>query len=460
MSAIFDAFQITAAQQSHAPALADDVHHYTYAQALQAVQHLATFIDVPEHGAVLIAGAKQVGTVLWQLACSKAEQVFVPCDAAMPRPRMMEMIRRIQPRWIVDDPHQDHAAQGYVEVRQELGYRIWVSDSFKEYDLEVSHVVFSSGSTGEPKAIFLRAEPVVEVVQYQAKQLKVGQGSQVAWLLSPAFDASLSDIYVALLSGAALHVYTSTLRQLKQLTQFLVNREITHVDIPPSLLPLLNPHQLPALQGVVFGGELAQEACIQTWRQAGKRMFNAYGPTEATICTHFKEVDADWQPTNVGLPVPGISCGLDLGGDLSSMYPGLTGELLLAGNHLALGYDNFGLTSAKFVYAACARYYRTGDLVRVAANGELHFLGRVDRQLKVRGVLVCPEEVESVARRAGCLAAVLHVEGDRLVLHYTGPVTEATLRQALAQNLLTAACPHRYQHHDELQTSLTGKVRA
>lgn len=458
MSALFIALAAAVERAPFDTAIVGDDRTYSYMSLLESVKNLAREMYDGQHAAVLILGEKCAATVVFQLACNAAQQVFVPCDAATPSGRLQGIIERVRPRLILDTPEADHSQRGYVRQGRWLGHDVWRSASFLTYANSVSHIVFSSGSTGSPKAILLPDEPVAPVVREQARRLGLGPGARFAWLLSPSFDASLSDIYATLFSGATLHVCSFGMSQVKTLKTYFQKHSITHTDLSPALLPILAPEELPALRAVVMGGELAQEAAVRAWAAAGKRMFNAYGPTEATICTSLKDVDDAWTPTNIGKPLPGVEYQVEVEGEFLLAQPGLRGELWIAGEHLACGYDNAELNEARFVASAAGRRYKTGDLVAVDSLGDFHFLGRVDRQLKFHGVLICPEELEALARRAGCSEAVFRLEGKKLVLHFAGPLEERELKIKLGESLLTTMMPHRFIKHEKLAKSLSGKV--
>lgn len=459
MTALYRAFREVAQQYPARPALRDESLEYSYEAAMARVTRLGLHLaQGPQGAAVLLIGPKQCDTVLWQLACNHAGLVFVPFDSATPADRLRGALQRIRPKWVVSDDSRNFSDEGYTLKARTNTQQIWVRPDFQCYAPDVSHIIFSSGSTGRPKGILLRDTPVVAVVRAQSKLLGITPQSRFAWLLSPAFDASLSDVYATLLSGAELHVCSFGASRLKSLRSYFNDQGITHSDLPPSVLPLLNPAEFPHLKALIFGGELAREDVVQSWTALGKVLFNAYGPTETTICSSMRLADDSWNATNIGTPLPGVSYFVRTAQGVELPTAGATGELVIAGDHLAYGYDTPSLTEARFVQARGVRCYLTGDLVEVAANGDFQYKGRVDRQMKFHGVLICPEEVELLALRAGCTEALLRLESERLVMHYSGNVTPADLKQALQRGLIPSAVPQRYCHVESLPKLLTGKV--
>lgn len=457
---LISAFRETANRNPDELALVGPGATYTYGGAGARIDELSLHLTGAGRQAVLIIGPKGCDTVLWQLACNQAGKVFIPCDTATPPARVAAIVTRTRPGWIVADVDRDFAEAGYQMAGDVGQNRLWRRDGAREYDAQVSHLIFSSGSTGEPKAILLPDAPVVEVVRAQAAHLDLGPGCRFAWLLSPSFDASLSDIYATLLTGATLHICSFGFSSLKTLHAYFLQHGITHSDLPPSVLHLLDPEDFPHMRAVVFGGELANETSVRAWTNKGKKLFNAYGPTEATICSSLRQVDASWTATNIGRPLPGVAYHLQTDEEARAGEATERGELVISGGHLALGYDSGPLTAQRFFVAAGRACYRTGDLVERDAQGEYHFLGRVDRQMKHHGVLLCPEEVEMLAQRAGCVEARVRLEDKRLVLHYAGSITPAELKTALAAGLHPSAVPHRYCQFDTLPKLITGKTQA
>lgn len=459
MTRLFEAFCATALANPGGSAIVSGAARYTYLQALGRITELAGMLTGAQRNAALIVGTKTADTVLWQLACNRTHKVFIPCDNAMPAARLADIVERTRPRWIIAGGNRSFGALGYVPMAMAGTHQMWISEDCLDYPDAVSHIIFSSGSTGAPKAILLPDAPVVEVVRAQAQMLGIGPGSKFAWMLSPSFDASLSDIYSTLLSGGELHVCDFSMRSVKTLQAYFQQYGITHSDLSPSLLPLLSPAALPQLCALIFGGELAKESVVFEWAAQGKRLFNAYGPTEATICTSLREVTPGWTATNIGQPLAGVSYLLKEAEQFRAGRPGDKGELYLGGCHLAVGYDDPEMTARRFLHQNGTAYYKSGDVVEVDAAGDYHFRGRVDRQMKFHGVLICPEEVESQALRVGASEALLRLENERLVLHYAGDVTEDDLKSTLKANLLPLALPHRYVRHDALPKSIAGKIQ-
>jgi amino acid adenylation domain-containing protein/thioester reductase-like protein len=261
---------------------------------------------------------------------------------------------------------------------------------------ELAYVIYTSGSTGQPKGVRVAHRGLLPVLDAQIEAFRLGPGKRALLFLSTAFDASISDIGTALLSGATLCLPPRPASPA-QLAAWISGQRITHADLPPSLLPLLG--EPPAgLEVVVIGGEVCPPEVVRAWARR-LRIVNVYGPTEATICTSMVACDAgSWSRPLLGDPLPHVRYRV-VAEDRTETPPGGRGELWIGGEALALGYvDNEALDRARFVQDGPDRWYRTGDLVVLHPDGAIEFLGRLDRQRKLRGQLVAPEEVEACVR--------------------------------------------------------------
>ena len=216
----------------------------------------------------------------------------------------------------------------------------------------------------------------------------------------PGFDASVSEICMALLRGACLMI--APRRRLlpgKPLAELVSETAVTHLTLPPSALAAMPVTALASVETLVVAGAARPPALVAQWF-AGRRMINAYGPTETTVCATMSEPLSGAVVPRLGTTLGGSAVYV-LDASLRECGPDVPGELCVAGPSLALGYlGRPDLTAQRFVANPFgppgSRMYRTGDLAVRRADGSLHFLGRIDDQVKIRGFLVEPHEVEQV----------------------------------------------------------------
>jgi amino acid adenylation domain-containing protein/thioester reductase-like protein len=262
---------------------------------------------------------------------------------------------------------------------------------------DLAYIIFTSGSTGEPKGVMVEHRGIVNFLDAQIKGFHLSEKSRALFYLSTNFDASVSDIGTALLSGATLCMEPeAVLKPGSEFVQILHDRRITHMDIPPSVLAVLKVDEMPdSLETIIIGGEACAPQVVRNWARRF-RVVNVYGPTESTVCTSFCQCDVQtWERPLIGQPIPGVEYVV-LDENLNSVPRETPGELYIGGTGLARGYlNNPGLTAIKFITLDGRRLYRTGDQVKADKEGEIEFLGRTDRQFKIRGLLVEPEEIEA-----------------------------------------------------------------
>ncbi|MFE7589819.1 amino acid adenylation domain-containing protein, partial [Kitasatospora sp. NPDC057512] len=442
-------FAAQAARTPHAPALTDGRRGWSYRALAERVERLAR--DLRRRGAgpertVALVLPRSMELVAAELAVARAGAAFLPVDPAYPAERRALMLADAAPALVLDDPDavRDLLETDRPEDRDHTDLPAAAGTDHPAY------VIYTSGSTGTPKGVVVTHRGIAGFTAAAVENYAVGPGDRVLQFSSPSFDASVLELFVSVLTGATLVVPPDGPWLGEELAAVLDGQRITHTLIPPAALATVPAGAGRHLRTLIVGAEACSAELVDRWAP-GRRMVNSYGPTEATIV-------ATWTgPLTAGTGAPTIGGALPharvhvLDEAMRPRPAGTDGELYLGGEGVARGYlGRPGLTAARFVPDPFgppgARLYRTGDRARFTADGELEFLGRLDRQVKVRGFRIEPGEIEAALRAHPAVdQAVVVVREDepghtRLVGYATPadpelPPDPAALRTALAAAL-------------------------
>ncbi|WP_433607262.1 amino acid adenylation domain-containing protein [Dactylosporangium sp. CA-139114] len=430
-------FAAQAARTPHAPALACRDATLTYAELDAAANRLAHELAArgvgPEAIVALVLPRTEQVTIA-QLATLKAGGAYLPVDPRYPAARIALLLEDAAPVVLVTT--RDLAATvpagtaapvlvlDDAAVRGSLARRPATAPDLRGRlrPAHPAYVIYTSGSTGRPKGVVVSHAGIPSLVVAAVTELGFGPDSRVLQFASVSFDASVHETWAALLTGACLIVAEEHDRVAGPgLADFLRLRRITHAILTPAVLLGTELDEVAAGLSVVTAGEACPPAIAAS---AGRyrRLVNAYGPTESTVC-------ATMHPLTPGDPVPPIGRPIAntrvyvLDAALGPVPPGVPGELYIAGDGLARGYlHRPGLTAQRFVAdpagAPGARMYRTGDLASWTRDGRLTFLGRTDDQVKIRGFRIEPAEVETVLAEQAAVGQVAVVpRNDRLIAY-------------------------------------------
>ncbi|WOI44119.1 non-ribosomal peptide synthetase [Acidovorax sp. BLS4] len=336
---------------------------------------------------------------------------------------------------------------------------------------EAAYLIYTSGSTGTPKGVVVPHAGLHSLAASMAEQMDIGQDARVLQFSSSGFDASVMDLLMAFHVGAALVLPGPAPWLGQDLAQGLVRQSISHALIPPAALASVPPGEFPALRTLVVGGDVCPPALAAQWA-TGRRMINAYGPTEITICASLSEPMQAGTVPSIGQPICNTHMYV-LDGDLQPVPAGVVGELYIAGMGLARGYLGRPVLSAERFVAnphggPGSRMYRTGDLARWRTDGSLDFLGRADQQVKIRGLRIEPGEVESALLQHPLVAqaAVIareDVAGEKRLVAYVvstgeGEPVSGELRSHLALSLPEYMVPSAFVQLPALPLSPSGKL--
>ncbi|TQS38813.1 hypothetical protein Golomagni_00671 [Golovinomyces magnicellulatus] len=270
---------------------------------------------------------------------------------------------------------------------------------------DISYYLYTSGTTGTPKGCMITHENVVQFLRAFSRIFdgRWMNDSRFLQFASYHFDVSIMEQFWSWSVGICV---VSAPRDLifENITGAIQALGITHIDLTPSLARMINPEDVPSLCRGVFitGGEQLEQGIMDKWSASGC-LYNAYGPTEATIgCTINPRISSNDKPTNIGPAYVNVGTYvLKPGTELPTLRGGI-GELCVSGKLVCKGYlNNAELTSQKFptLKKTNEKVYRTGDLVRILHDGSFMFLGRADSQVKLRGQRLEIIEIKETIRK-------------------------------------------------------------
>ena len=459
---------------------------WTYAEldawSNRLARHLVQLGAGPER-LVAVALPKSVEMVGAVLAVAKAGAAYLPVDPTYPPDRVEYMLTDAAPIAVITNrptastlPGKDrHIVLDDPDLAGPLaqldGSRL--DDADRLDPLRIDHpayVIYTSGSTGRPKGVIVSHRGLASLSAFLIASLGIGPESRVGQVASLSFDAAVMDVVMSFPAGAVLALPQAGPLAGEVLAEALTELGVTHALFAPGALTGAASDQLAGLECLLVGGEACSGQVIAEWSR-DRRMFNAYGPTEATVVATMSGQLSGRDAPPIGGPIWNMRAYV-LDDGLELVPCGVAGELYLAGPALARGYLNRpGLTAERFVacpFSDGERMYRTGDLSRWRDDGELEFLGRVDEQVKIRGFRIELGEIEAaLAAQPGVGRAVVVARedrpGDKRLVGYLVPAAgsqldPARLRAALAAELPRYMVPAAIVILDALPLTATGKL--
>jgi amino acid adenylation domain-containing protein len=328
----------------------------------------------------------------------------------------------------------------------------------------LAYAIYTSGSTGTPKGVLVEHVSLSNLITWHVRQYQVTAEDRATLIASPAFDASVWELWPYLTAGASVHALPPATQSPADILAWLVAERITISFLPTPLAEAVLAEPMPphlALRFLLTGGDLLHRS-----PEMGLpfQLVNHYGPTEATVVTTACTVQpgtAESLPP-IGRPISNVQAlVVDQYGQ--PLPVGVPGELWIGGAGLARGYlCRPELTAARFVECGGRRMYRTGDRVRRCADGTLDFLGRLDQQVKLRGFRIEPGEIEShLQAHPSVRAAAVAARGNRLIAYVvlSSPLQGIdSLRTHLRARLPSYMVPVKFEILKALPVTANGKI--
>ena len=496
------------------PALTVGGREHSYAELHQRAARIAATLRArtPEGGPPLTAifSYRSVTAYAGVLGTLMSGHGYVPLNRTFPPARTRVMLERAGCRALVVDRESaeqlDDVVGGYGErlllllpdeddvsataarfpEHLVLGARDLLSaDDWEPVPVEpdaLAYIIFTSGSTGVPKGVMVAHRNARHYIDAMVERYQPTEEDRCSQMFELTFDVSVFDMFVAWDQGSCLCVPSQ--KELIKPGKFIRDQELTIWFSAPSTAILMKrfsmtkPDSYPTLRWSMFAGEALPVEVTRSWLEAAPNTIveNLYGPTEVTVVSVLYRWDPESSPAEVelgtvpiGHAVPGLTA-LVVDSELREVAPGEQGELILAGPQVTLGYWRDAEKTASVFVVPPGRdevHYRTGDRVRRPARegGPITYLGRIDHQVKVRGVRIELGEVEAVIREASGVDAVVAIGWPKEATGAGGieafigqpDVDAADVRAACEAKLPTQAVPRGIHTLPELPLNASGK---
>lgn len=355
------------------------------------------------------------------LGILKAGAGYVPLDPTYPDERIGHILGDAGVKVVVSESSLGNKSslrsiadvvlldEEYSRIQQLPSHR-FDYDEITLKDSGLCYIIYTSGSTGRPKGVMTEHRNIVQFVRSFQKVCNMTPTDRVYQGFSFTFDGSVEEMWMAWGYGAALVTANNDIAGMpSEAAEYMTSQQVTYFSTVPTFLSMIK-HPLPTVRLLIVSGEACPQEIVDTWATGRRCMLNVYGPTEATVNTTAAVCRAGKKVT-IGMPLEGYELFI-LDDKMMPVTEGTQGELYIAGPTLSRGYMNLPDITAKaflpkpeHLPTPFTTVYKTGDLVSLNESKELHFYGRIDHQVKVRGYRIELCEIEAVLREYPSVAA-------------------------------------------------------
>ncbi len=477
---IHQLFEQQVERTPEAIALVFENQQLTYQQLNQRANQLAHYLrkrGVKPEILVGICVERSLEMIIGILGILKAGGAYVPLDPTYPEERLNFMLEDAKVQILLTQQHLENKLLTESQINLDSHWEKIAQESTKNpvnntTPENLVYVIYTSGSTGKPKGVMLEHRGLCNLAKAQIYSFDIHAKSRILQFASFSFDASISEIFMTFISGSTL--YLAKRKELlpgASLIKIINDYSINTITFPPSVLATLAINKLTTLRTIIIAGEACSAKLVADLIPKYK-VFNAYGPTETTICaTIAKCTDSSNKPA-IGKPIANIQTYV-LDKNLQQVPLGVPGELYIGGSGIARGYiNNPKLTTEKFISNPFTkknndRLYKTGDLVRYLSDGQLDFLERIDNQVKISGFRIELGEIEAVMNQHSAIKEVIvtteeYMDNKRLLAYITTNkqhvASTEELRSFIIKKLPNYMVPSAFILLDTLPLTPNGKI--
>ncbi|MCH9634044.1 MAG: Tyrocidine synthase 1 [Chlamydiae bacterium] len=458
----------------------------TYKELDKASNQLASYLDKKGIAVGAIIGCcldNSLELIVAILGILKSGRVYVPLDPSYPKNRLKYMLQDANPSIILTNskllPLFNSLSFNTILLNQEqdkINSCSKLPPSILIQPKQLAYIIYTSGSTGKPKGIMVEHVAAAHAAAAHTKYYKCKLKGLLSSTIS--FDVSLLLIFHILTSGGSLYIpHKNELRDISKLINIITKKSVNYLLCVPSLYSLIlnKGNRLEYLKIVSLTGEVIPNSIINLHPKYAPNaiLYNEYGPSEYAIGTSIAKIyDPDTRclssPINAGKPLTDTNIYI-LNSNLEPLPSNTKGEICISGNGIARGYlNNSDLSNEKFTYFNGFKIYRTGDFGKILPDGNLDFLGRMDRQIKIKGYRIELGEVEHVIQKYPNIdqaIVILKQKSNKdkfLVTYFTSVnsymINESELRNHLLKRLPAPACPSKFIYIDSFPLTPNGKI--
>jgi amino acid adenylation domain-containing protein/thioester reductase-like protein len=482
-----DVFDSAAHARAHNKIIETSDISYTYEQITSLSDALAKkILERNLTGVVALFMNRSIDLIISILAVLKADLAYIAIDPTYPQSRVDYMMTDLDCKAILTHFEAHPSLEKYHRIlipfpmREQL-----VADGKNLQSLRKNNttacILYTSGSTGNPKPVTLTHAGILNLLENQLQYFHVDAKDKILQFSSVSFDAFIAEMWIALLSGAVLVLPKESYLSADVLADTIIANKISFLIIPPSVLDTMEnvPQVCASLRTVISVGEALTSGTLHRWRDHLQHLINAYGPSETTVCATFYEYQKNVFADNlIGKPLDKVFTYV-LDEHLNQVAQGEMGELCIGGAGLSPGYFNHPeLDVQRFIqnpFDNNQKLYKTGDLCRYVDDGNLQYVGRADRQIKINGIRVELEEIENNLAQhdkvnlCAVKASEVGANSEKKLIAYFSLKNEyqnlvldkdliASLREHLSKKLPNSIIPHHYILLTEWPRLPSGKI--
>ncbi|MBE8166760.1 MAG: amino acid adenylation domain-containing protein, partial [Shewanella sp.] len=427
-----------------------------------------------------------------QLAVIKAGGAYVPISPEYPKARTLAIVNDVTTELVITQVHYQNKLNDWLSESEinDSATLITFDDTTLQDESsanpnvitqpnDLAYVIYTSGTTGKPKGVSISHRNLTHMMSALSTSFELNKFNRLLMFANYTFDGNVFELFAGLYTGMMLCLCDDIQHQdLTALIGFINLHKIDVAFLPPSLVALLKPNEIPSIKQLMVGGEALSQLNIQSFIQS-MLLINVYGPTENTVMSIMHEITKRSASSTIGKPVNNTRVYV-LDNCIKPVPIGIVGELYIGGAGVSKGYiNNPKLTRKQFINNPFAteedrllgykRLYKTGDLVRWRSDGNLEILGRNDDQIKIRGFRVELTEIE-VALKAlddveqARVIALEHDTGKKIVAYVVLTETACAkssihhLRGALSSVLPNYMVPSSFELISQIPLTINGKL--